>query len=195
MKGLEFVRKLYGRSLSDVASYLGVTNQAVSSWERKNSIPEKRLSDLSNYFDGLPEGYFDAELTPELQDKIELNKWSIESQAKYFSNFIDSFDSQPQMQFLFSSVRNYVIGDGDINTDRVHNLNRIFNILNNEDLCGILMMSLKAIEIVGDMTKKTDDQFVTNFAELLRIWKINRDNERNKIEQLKKQMPDYDDLY
>lgn len=195
MKGLEFVRKLYGRSLSDVASYLGVTNQAVSSWERKNSIPEKRLSDLSNYFDGLPEEYFDAVLTPELQDKIELNKWSIESQEKYFSNFITSFDSQPQMQFLFSSVRNYVIGDGDINTDRVHNLNRIFDILNNEDLCEILMMSLKAIEIAGDITKKTDDEFVTNFAELLRIWKINRDNEREKIEQLKKQIPDYDELY
>lgn len=63
MNGLTYIRKLCNLSSCDVADILGVSRQAVSSWENGKIIPEDRLKQLSNYF-GVQENYF-SEITDE----------------------------------------------------------------------------------------------------------------------------------
>lgn len=70
MNGLKCVRKICNLSAEDVADILGVSRQAVSSWENGKTIPEDRLKQLSEYF-GISEKYF-AEIAED-DRKILLN--------------------------------------------------------------------------------------------------------------------------
>lgn len=61
MNGLKYIRTRCNISSSELANILGVTRQALSSWENdKKEIPEQRLNELSEYF-GL-EGKFFGEI-------------------------------------------------------------------------------------------------------------------------------------
>lgn len=58
MNGLKHIRIKCNLSLNDMASILGVTRQALSSWENeKKEIPEQRLAELENYF-GVDKKFF-----------------------------------------------------------------------------------------------------------------------------------------
>lgn len=49
--GLEFIRRISNKQIKDVAEAVGVSRQAVSSWEKQERpIPEKRLPMLLEYF-------------------------------------------------------------------------------------------------------------------------------------------------
>lgn len=72
MLGIAYIRQLYNLSLMEFAVKMGVSNQMVSMWERGiKPIAKKRLIDLSKEF-GIPEEYFQQELS-EL-DKLEIQK-------------------------------------------------------------------------------------------------------------------------
>lgn len=58
MNGLKYIRTRCNLSLSELADILGVTRQALSSWENgKKDIPEQRREQLSNFF-GIDKEYF-----------------------------------------------------------------------------------------------------------------------------------------
>ena len=62
MNGLKYIRTRCNISSSELANILGVTRQALSSWENeKKEVPEQRLNELSEYF-GLEKKFF-GELT------------------------------------------------------------------------------------------------------------------------------------
>lgn len=58
MNGLKYIRTRCNLSSSELANILGVTRQALSSWENeKKEIPEQRLNELEEYF-GIDSKYF-----------------------------------------------------------------------------------------------------------------------------------------
>lgn len=70
MFGLTYIRKISGITAEELANILGIERAAVAAWERKKSIPSKRLKSLSELFDGLDKEYFSKELTE--FDKFEI---------------------------------------------------------------------------------------------------------------------------
>jgi transcriptional regulator with XRE-family HTH domain len=57
MNGLRYIRTRCNLSLNELADYIGVTRQALSSWENgKKDIPEQRLEQLANFF-GIDKAY------------------------------------------------------------------------------------------------------------------------------------------
>ena len=58
LNGLKYIRTRCNLSSSELANILGITRQALSSWENeKKEIPEQRLKELEEYF-GLERKYF-----------------------------------------------------------------------------------------------------------------------------------------
>lgn len=71
MNGLTYIRKRCNISLGELAQILGVTRQAISSWENEHkAIPSQRKKQLSDFF-GIDEKYF-GDISEE--DKIALLK-------------------------------------------------------------------------------------------------------------------------
>lgn len=71
MNGLTYIRRQCNLSLSELADTLGVSRQAISSWENgRKSIPGKRKKQLAEFF-GVDEKYF-GDIGDE--EKIELLK-------------------------------------------------------------------------------------------------------------------------
>lgn len=59
MNGLRYIRTRCNLSISELAEQLGVTRQAICSWETgKKVVPEKRKAQLAFFF-GLDEDFFD----------------------------------------------------------------------------------------------------------------------------------------
>ena len=71
MNGLTYIRRQCNLSLSELADTLGVSRQAISSWENgRKKIPQKRREQLAEFF-GVDEKYF-GDIGNE--EKIELLK-------------------------------------------------------------------------------------------------------------------------
>lgn len=69
MIGLEFVRKLCNKQIKDVAEAIGVSRQAVSSWEKGiRPIPAQRIDNLLEYFS------IDELNGKDLQDETNIDK-------------------------------------------------------------------------------------------------------------------------
>ena len=50
MNGLRYIRTRCNLSLNELAEFIGVTRQALSSWENgKKEIPEQRLEQLADF--------------------------------------------------------------------------------------------------------------------------------------------------
>ncbi len=75
------LRKLKGRSGAQVASYLGVTKQAVSKWENDISMPDVMLlPKLAEYFDVSIESLYGGKV--DLEGDVILNKGDVIIEAK-----------------------------------------------------------------------------------------------------------------
>ena len=58
MNGLKYIRTRCNLSLSELADMIGVSRQALSSWENgKKDIPEQRSDQLAEFF-GIGKEYF-----------------------------------------------------------------------------------------------------------------------------------------
>lgn len=88
MNGLKYIReKEMGMSLNELAEMLGLSKQAVYSWEiGRKKIPEKRLKQLKD-ISGIPEKYFVIEEVTEKDELMieqhRLNKVFDESVIRY----------------------------------------------------------------------------------------------------------------
>lgn len=77
---IKYISSTFGISLSEVARELGVTPQTINDWMNgRRNIPQKRLEQLSAYFD-LPEGYFQKELLN--SERLEVQKKKLEQEIK-----------------------------------------------------------------------------------------------------------------
>jgi transcriptional regulator with XRE-family HTH domain len=83
MFGLVFIRRIWDLTANEVADKIGVKRAAVAAWERKKSIPLKRLRSLSELFNGLDEEYFSKELTE--IDKLNIQQFKT---FKYVNRYI-----------------------------------------------------------------------------------------------------------
>lgn len=73
MIGLEHIVKEFHLEYKEVAESIGISSQTIQDWLKgRRKIPKKRLEQLSNYF-GLPEKYFQKELSYKEKDEIALH--------------------------------------------------------------------------------------------------------------------------
>lgn len=73
MIGLEHIVKEFQLEYKEVAKNIGVSSPAIQDWLKgRRKIPKKRLEQLSEFF-GLPEVYFQKELTFQEREEIALH--------------------------------------------------------------------------------------------------------------------------
>ena len=95
MFGLVFIRRIWDLTADEVADKIGVKRAAVAAWERKKSIPLKRLRSLSELFNGLDEEYFSKELTE--IDKLNIQQFKT---FKYVNRYIKEKQINTQISFF-----------------------------------------------------------------------------------------------
>lgn len=95
MIGLEFILNTYNEKKSNIADMLGIPRPNISAWlKNERKIPEKWLSELSEYFN-LPAYLFQKELSQEEEIKIFLQR-----------NAEISFDKSPEDLMSLIDLRN-----------------------------------------------------------------------------------------
>ncbi len=112
MNGLRYIRTRCNLSLNELADFIGVTRQALSSWENgKKEIPVKRKEQLANFF-GIDNVYF-GEISEE-EKKYLLEK----AMFRYDDNGKETYRYKPQ-EGLTSLERVPIcfLGDMDISLD------------------------------------------------------------------------------
>lgn len=91
MIGLEYVLRLWDITQQELADKLEIKRQNIDAWIRgKRKIPQKHIPRLSEIFKGIPQEYFQKELTD--IEKIEIQKIKVLNEAQeieYQDNFID----------------------------------------------------------------------------------------------------------
>lgn len=115
MNGLTYIRRQCNLSLSELADTLGVSRQAISSWENgRKSIPEKRKKQLAEFF-GVDEKYF-GDIGDE--EKIELLKKAMyrwDGLGKEAFLYRDTLPTSPDRKKLkkihFSKDRTYSLDE------------------------------------------------------------------------------------
>ena len=108
MNGLKYIRTRCNLSLSDLAESIGVTRQALSSWENeRKEIPSLRIKELSNFF-GIDEEYF-GEIS-ETEKKYLLEK----AMFRYENDGKETYRYKPQE---IESARIFFPEDSDKSLD------------------------------------------------------------------------------
>ena len=112
MNGLKYIRTRCNISLSELAEIIGVTRQALNSWENgKKDIPEQRREQLARFF-GVEKEYFGE--IPEEKKKYLLEKamfrYDDHGKETYRYKIPDGVEKSDQVEMCF-------IGDREISLD------------------------------------------------------------------------------
>ncbi len=173
MKGLAYIRNLYGKSLNDIATALGVSNQVVSAWEKKQRIPDKRVKELAAYF-GLDAEYFDSEITQQQMDEIQYAKWQMDAYDNGFlsdgsQNDTNSLDYQYLLQRMEKCIAD---------PQKVPLIKKFFSILDSHSpqYLDLLFKSVAKADNPEDIAN--DDLFVSIIAAALQAWVEDRKKEQ-----------------
>lgn len=112
MNGLRYIRTRCNLSLNELADFIGVTRQALSSWENgKKAIPVQRQEQLAKFF-GIDKTYF-GEISEE-EKKYLLEK----AMFRYDDNGKETYRYKPQEGLTsLKSVPICFLGDMDISLD------------------------------------------------------------------------------
>ena len=93
MNGLRWLRIRCNLSTSELADQLGVTRQAVCSWESgKKAIPEKRKNQMAAFF-GIDRTYFDE------IDEEKRNELIQKAQQKKYFDFLDELTKKYGVEY------------------------------------------------------------------------------------------------
>ena len=89
---LKDLRKLKGRTQTDIAVYFNISKQAVSKWENGMSMPDVLLlPELAKYFDVDIDYFFDKEDRTPIKEPVKKDKVAIE-----VKNFIKKYESNKE---------------------------------------------------------------------------------------------------
>lgn len=106
MNGLKYIRTRCNLSSSELADVLGVTRQALSSWENgKKEIPEQRLNELEEYF-GLESEYFGDISDTDIEYILgkAMFRYDINGKEAYrFKSETDSFDCEESDMYFYEN--------------------------------------------------------------------------------------------
>lgn len=112
MNGLRYIRIRCNLSLNELAENIGVTRQALSSWENeRKEIPDKRLEQLEEFF-GINKKYFgeiDDEDVEFIQNKA-MFRWNENGKQTY------RYKTRPEVTSLYSE-KIFFIGDRSLSLD------------------------------------------------------------------------------
>ena len=89
MNGFKYIRKhIMNKTVDKIADFFGISEQAVSMWEKeKKKIPKKRLEELS-IITGIPKEYFLIKDVTECE-QMEIKRYWIK---KELQNMADEFN-------------------------------------------------------------------------------------------------------
>ena len=111
MNGLKYIRTRCNLSLNELADAIGVTRQALSSWEvGKKPIPSQRLEQLSNFF-GIDNDYF-GNITED-KKKYLLEK----AMFRYVENGKETYRYKPQNESSLKDSYVCFLGDDSVSLD------------------------------------------------------------------------------
>ena len=182
MNGLKFIRIRCNLSLNELAGIIGVTRQALSSWENdKKVIPKLRLEQLSDYF-GIEEKYFGdiSENDKEALIKRAMYRYDVNGKEAY--RYKKDNDSKFSGQYYWGKLENSLDEElvlakkrkqdtlqkiSDI-IDWSNSSYRIDQIMLRNRNCGIYEMINELMELLRHTEKTYKVPF---FYELTNIWK------------------------
>lgn len=173
MKGLAYIRNLYGKSLNDIATALGVSNQVVSAWEKKQRIPDKRVIELAEYF-GLDAEYFNSEVTQQQMDDIQYAKWQMDAYDNGFlsdgsQNDTNSLDYQYLLQKMEKCISD---------PQKKPLIKKFFSVLDSHSPQYIDLL-FKSVAKADNPTEAIDDDlFVSIISAALQAWVEDRKKEQ-----------------
>lgn len=103
MIGLEYLNEIYGLSATDLGKKLNVSRQTINDWLRERRIiPRKHYEKLKEIFKGIPEEYFQKELT-EL-DKLNLQRMKLENDTFEYTYTDVIWDEETQQEIEVECV-------------------------------------------------------------------------------------------
>lgn len=117
MNGLRYIRTRCNLSLNELADFIGVTRQALSSWENgRKDIPENRKEQLADFF-GIDKAYL-GEISEE-EKKYLIEK----AMFRYKNNGKETYRYKPH-EGLTESERIFFLNDSEISLDEEYVLAR-----------------------------------------------------------------------
>lgn len=163
VNGLKFIRIRCNLSLNDTASLLGVTRQALSSWENeKKEIPEQRLVELENHF-GLDKKFFG-----EISD-ADIDFLLSQPMFRYNLNGKETYRYKPEQKLPLSQQCKYYFENRDITLEdeyaaakkkKQEVLNKIDDIIqwtespNRADNINLINRNCAIYEMINDLLEK-----------------------------------------
>lgn len=198
MIGLEFLRKIRNKQIKDIAEAIGVSRQAVSSWEKQERpIPEKRISMLLEYF-----GIKDL-AAADLQNEVDAHT-QIYLQGLYSRSMIDSeaISDQEKIALSISALNQkiesvlcsvpansknvYETDYADYQDRRIRLINRFVDIIHDDNhTTKLLNLVLAGIE--KSSNNRFDDEgdsLIKTIATVINLWEKHNENQRKAIQEL-----------
>lgn len=209
MIGLEFIRKLCNKQIKDVAEAIGVSRQAVSSWEKGiRPIPAQRIDSLLEYFSIAELSKDDLQNDVDTSAEIKLRglytRSTIQDESLSMREKID-LDMKALIQQMESTIlvipRKYKFDfESDLYSamDRRIKLINNFLLLLNQDCVPsrVLFDILDGIELgMQDSEIEVDGSLKHSIAKTLSLWQEYNAKEIKFIADMKKELAEYDDLY
>lgn len=198
MIGLEFIRKLCDKQIKDVAAEVGVSRQAVSSWEKKERpIPKKHTDTLLEYFNVPDLSFSDLQNDVDTNSEIYLrglyNRSLIDSESEYDIEKI-SLGLKVLEQKIESVVRSIPTNNFEYESDlhsaqqqRIDLINHFVDILNSGLFPSKLIDSiLKGIECSNDMDINDDTPYlISSVAKIISLYNRHQAEKQQLFESLR----------
>lgn len=209
MIGLEFVRKLCNKQIKDVANAIGVSRQAVSSWEKGiRPIPAQRIDNLLDYFsiDKLSKDDLQNEVDTSAEIKLRglYTLSTIQDESLSMREKIDldikALNQQIESTILSISRKYKFDYESDLYSAmdrRIKLINHFLSILNHDHLPSrVLFDILDGIELsMQDFEIEVDGSLKLSIAKILALWQEYNAKEMKFIADMKNKLAAYDDLY
>lgn len=207
MTGLEFVRKLCNKQIKDIAAVIGVSRQAVSSWEKKERpIPKKHTEVLLEYFNIHDLTFSDLQNDVDTNSEIYLrglyNRSLIDSESEYDIEKI-SLGLTVLGQKIESVVRSTPANSFEFESDlhaaqqeKIDIINHFVDILNSGVFpCKLIDSILKGIECSNNMSINDDTPYlISSVAKIISLYNRHQKEKQQLLESLRS-VDKADELY
>jgi transcriptional regulator with XRE-family HTH domain len=194
--GLEHIVKEFQLEYKEVAKIIGVSSPTIQDWLKgRRKIPKKRLEQLSKYF-GLPEVFFQKELTFPERDEIALHyleSISGEEELLVFNekDEVVGFYKKPTLEDEIQYLRNNIENRKKINKVKVE-LEQLMDMEELNASTSPFLISKSKVETVDKIGKiMRDANLLNHFEVMVYLW--SHDNELGG-KPIKKIAPEYRDF-
>lgn len=198
MIGLEFIRRISNKQIKDVAEAVGVSRQAVSSWEKQERpIPEKRLPMLLEYFDIKDLTYSDLQNDVDAHTQIYLqglySRTVIDAEAhtekERIALNISALNQKIESVLCYTPANNDFGLEADFSSfqdRRISLINRFVDIVHsNQHSIKLLNLVLTGIEQSNNENHDEDcDSLIVAVSTIINHWEQHSKKQRETVQKI-----------